>query len=129
MKPLEELNNVERARLLYELFPEEIPAAVEFIHNMTITVEEEQERMRSAWNNLLFTFDAWLNITGAVRTEIEGPGKPIAQSCRLFSEKLFGGYSALFSGYCLALYVTDRKHPNEKFATMVTLLFGFQPTI
>lgn len=43
MKPLDNLKNVERAKLLHELFPDEIPAMLKFLKSLSITIEEKKK--------------------------------------------------------------------------------------
>ena len=38
MKPLNKLNNVEKGRLLFELFPEEMPQLIAFINDFTQSI-------------------------------------------------------------------------------------------
>ena len=46
MKPLENLINVEKARLLHELFTQEIPALLEYTNNMCLTIQEDEQLAR-----------------------------------------------------------------------------------
>lgn len=62
MKTLDNLNNVEKARLLHELFPDEIPAILEYVKSLSITIEEEREMLNSKWDNQLFSFPFWLSL-------------------------------------------------------------------
>lgn len=43
MKPLDNLNNVEKAKLLHELILDEIPAVLKYVKSLTITIEEEKK--------------------------------------------------------------------------------------
>lgn len=43
MKPLNNLNNVEKAKLLHELFPDEIPAILTFVKNLSITMRKKKK--------------------------------------------------------------------------------------
>ncbi|MBS1528406.1 MAG: hypothetical protein JST19_22355 [Bacteroidetes bacterium] len=126
MKALTDLINVEKARLLYDLFPQEIPAFVEFTKGFCRTVQEEQERYRSDWpQNHMFTFDFWLSLAVQMEQIIEKYGSRLHKSGKLFSDQLFGGwdYSFLFTIHCLTVYVTAREHDNQKFSLAVNLLF------
>ncbi len=127
MKPLEDLNNVERARLLFDLFPDEITKAVDFIYNMSLTILEEEQRNRESWDNGLFTFDFWLSLVKEVRKAIEDYGTKLHRKGSLFADQLFDGYLACYSCHCLIIYVTTQQHPNQKFAAMVNILFKIYP--
>lgn len=127
MKPLKDLNNVERARLLFDLFPDEIPKAVDFIANMALTILEEEEKNREGWTDGLLTFDFWLSLVKEVREVTKDYGARLHKRGSLFADQLFDGYLACFSCHCLNVYVTTQKHPNQKFAAMISILFKFYP--
>lgn len=71
MKPLENLINVEKARLLHELFPQEIPALLEYTNNMCLTIQEDEQLTRNQWENGLLTVEAWLSFVEEVRSKID----------------------------------------------------------
>jgi len=124
MKPLEQLINVEKARLLHELFPQEIPALLEYTGNICRTIQEEEQLLRNRWDNGLFTFDAWLSFVREVNNKIGRYGKRLHTQSGLFADQLFDGYLALYMVHCLNLYTAVRKHGNRKFVQAVELLFN-----
>ena len=124
MKPLENLINVEKARLLHELFPQEIPALLEYTNNICLTIQEDEQLTRNQWENGLLTVEAWLSFVEEVRSKIDKYGKRLhTQSC-LFADQLFDGYTALYMVHCMTLYTTTRKHSNHKFVLAINLLFN-----
>lgn len=123
MKSLEELINVEKGRLLHQLFPAEIPAFVQFVTAMSQTIEEEQERIKSKWDNGLFGFDFWLSLAKEAARKLAQYGGRLHSSSILFADQLFDGYAAVYLSHCLIQYTQPRKHHNEKFALAVQLLF------
>lgn len=124
MKPLEQLISVEKARLLHELFPQEIPALLEYTANMCTTIQEEEQLLRHRWDNGLFTFDVWLSFVQEVTNKIGRYGKRLHTQSRLFADQLFDGYFALYMVYCMNLYTTTRGHDNPKFVLAIDLLFN-----
>ncbi len=124
MKPLEQLINVEKARLLHELFPQEIPALLEFTNNMCLTIQEDEQVTREQWKNGLLTIEAWLSFVEEVRSKIDKYGKRLHTQSRLFADQLFDGYTALYLVHCMTLYTTTRKHSNRKFVLTIDLLFN-----
>lgn len=124
MKPLENLRNVEKARLLHELFPLEIPALLAYTGSLCTTIQEEEQLLRSQWDNGIFTVDAWLSLVEAVRAKIERYGKRLHTQSRLFADQLFDGYTALYMVHCMTLYTTIRQHGNHKFVSAIDLLFN-----
>ena len=101
MKPLEQLNNVERAKLLHGLFPSEIPAFLKYVTGMGMTIEEEQETLKTKWENQLFAFDFWLTLARQADRKVKQYGVKLEKSSSLFADQLFDGYSALYLSHCL----------------------------
>ncbi len=108
MKPLEQLINVEKARLLHELFPQEIPALLEFTNNMCLTIQEDEQVTREQWKNGLLTIEAWLSFVEEVRSKIDKYGKRLHTQSRLFADQCFDGLPALYLVHCVTLYTTTR---------------------
>jgi len=123
MKPLEELNNVERAKLLHQLFPKEIPAFISYAKNVAEITIEQQDEHRSKWNSQLFSVGFWLSLARHTVNKINQYGKKLEKSSGLFSDQLFDGYNACFMSHCLQLFTTIRRSESEKFNTAVKLLF------
>lgn len=124
MKPLENLINVEKARLLHELFPQKIPVLLEYTNNLCLTIQEDEQLTRSQWENGLLTVEAWLSFVEEVRSKIDKYGKRLHTQSRLFADQLFDGYTALYMVHCMTLYTATRKHSNRKFMLAIDLLFN-----
>ena len=124
MKPIEQLVNVEKARLLHQLFPSEIPALMEFVQSMCDTIKENEQSQRKQWENGLFGFDFWLSLVIEVEKKIKQYGVQLHKSNKLFSDQLFDGYLAFYMVHCLLVYTTTREHTNRKFTIAVDLLFN-----
>jgi hypothetical protein len=124
MKPLDKLSNMERARLLHQLFPAEIPALIEFTLSMCETVPEEKEMIVKRWEHTTISFSMLLQLAESVKANILKYGDAIHTSSRLFAEQLFLGYRAFFMVYCLEQFTKTKKHPNERFAQMAAILFN-----
>ena len=129
MKSLDRLNNIERARLLHQLFPEATPDLLDFIQGMCISIKEDEEMNRKAWGNGVLAFDFWLSLLNQVEAAIGQYDKKMHKSPRLFSDQLFDGYLAIYTVHCITIYVTTKQHPNPKFTLAVDLLFGLQTTL
>lgn len=124
MKPLEDLINVEKARLLHEWFPQEIPALLTFTYNMCLTLLEDEQKVRSQWQNGLLTVDAWLSFIRAAKDRIDKNEKKLQTQSDLFADELFEGFIAVYMVHCITLYTTVQRHPNPKFMLAVNLLFN-----
>ncbi len=123
MKSLEQLVNVEKAKLLHELFPQEIPALLAYADRLCMTIQEEEQLLRTKWDNGLFTVDAWLSFVKEAGNKIHKYGGRLYTQSRLFADQLFDGYLALYMVHCLTLYTTTRQHENRKFVQAIDLLF------
>jgi hypothetical protein len=124
MKALNQLDNIAKARLLQQLFPNEIPALTDFVQGMCEAVKENEELNRAKWNNGLFTFDFWLALAGEVEQKIDRYGAKLHKNCNLFADQLFDGYLACFTIHCIVTYTVVRQHENSKFVKAVDLLFN-----
>lgn len=123
MKPIEDLTNVDKAKILFQLFPKEMPALIEFITSMCITIKEDEQVNRSKWDNGFMDFDYYLSLIGLVQDKIARYGKKLHSSYHLFGDQLFDGMLAIFANHCIRVYVTTRQHPNKRFITAIDLLY------
>lgn len=124
MKPLENLMNIEKARLLHELFAQEIPALLKYTHNMCLTMQQNEQLTREQYKKGVFTDEVWLSFVEEIKSKIDKYGKRLHTHSRLFADQLFDGYVAFYMVHCMALYTTVRKHANHKFALAIELLFN-----
>lgn len=118
------MNNVEKAKLMFQLFPNEIPQLLEFVKGVCDTITEHEDIERKRWQHGIVTFDFWLSLVRDIATVINRYGRDLHKSRQLFGDQLFDGQLALVMLHCLTLYTTTRQHPNQRFADAVKLLFG-----
>lgn len=123
MKPLEQLINTEKARLLHQLFPAEISAFLQYVMGVCESTLVHEQLQRKAWNNDVFSFEAWLSLARDAQKKIRQYGKRLHGNSRLFADQLFDGYLAVYMLHCLTLYTQTRRHANEKFSIAIDLLF------
>jgi hypothetical protein len=123
MEPLHKFTNVAKAKLLHQLFPQEIPDLLDFISGMCLTIQEDEDRSRKAFGDGLFSFDFWLYLLRQVEQIINQKKALLQKSDKVFSEQLFEGYLACYTNHCIIVYISTRQHPDEKFTQAVELLF------
>jgi hypothetical protein len=123
MKPLAQLNNVERAKLLFELFPREIPDFLAFQKAVTDNLLRDPDQLKDDWNNQIFTIDFWIRTASDVNKALERYSLRLTKSSRLFADQLFDGYNALYTAHCLQQYIKHKTPESEKFKTVIELLF------
>jgi hypothetical protein len=124
MKPLEELSNVQKGKLLFELFPSMIPALLAFAKSVAAIMQEQPEEEARRWQEELMTSEFWQSMATAIETAITKYDTRLTKSSRLFAVQLFDGYNAVFMQHVLYLFTEVRKSENEKFALAVKMLFN-----
>ena len=124
MKALNQFSNIEKAKLLHQLFPTEMPGLIDFTQGMCEAVKENQDLNRAKWNNGLFSFDYWLSLAGNVHVATEKYGVRLHKNSNLFADQLFDGYLACFTIHCIVTYIAVRQHENSKFVKAVDLFFN-----
>lgn len=111
---------MEKARLLHALFPNEIPAFLEYVRNISLSLNETD---RAKIESPIGDTGLWLGIAGDTASRIERCGNRLQRKAPRFAHRLFDGQHALYMLYCLKLYVETRQHPNAAFVKAVELLF------
>lgn len=122
--PLTQLTNVDKAELLHQLFPEEIPALLDFIRGMCQSIKEDEARNRAAWDGGFMSFDYWLHLLNQSEEVIASKEQSMIKSSRVFADQLFSGYTALYVNHCISLYTRVKQHPNPKFTLAVELIIN-----
>ncbi|MEJ2880369.1 hypothetical protein [Pedobacter sp. GR22-6] len=123
MKALQNFTNVDKAKMIHELFPQEMPALIDFIKGMCVSIKANEAKCRSEFWEGLFTFDYWLHLLKLVEDVIDNRKKLLCRSSKAFSKLLFEGYLACFSNHCVQVYTSQFKHPNQKFNQAIELFY------
>lgn len=122
MKSLAELDNTAKAKLLHELFPEEVKPLIENLKQVCADFEESQQQYRASWNFGFFSFDQWLNLSRQSMQRIERFEDHMINSSRVFSQQLCFNLQVLFVNDRIIKYA-DQVSSNEKFKLMVQVLY------
>jgi hypothetical protein len=122
MKSLEQLTNVDKARLLHELFREEVPALLQYTKEICTLIDRDKDTIKADWKNGLLTAEFWFTLSNSANRTIEKYAGKLEKSSRLFADQLFDGYAALFTVECIIKYASGRSD-NKKFMKAVELLF------
>lgn len=123
MKTLAQLNNVERAKILFELFPREIPAFLEFQKAITDNLVRDPDQLKDKWENLFFQFDFWMRLVSDTQVILNKYGHKLGKSSRLFADQLFDGYNALYSAHSLHQYIQHGEPEDARFIHAVEVFF------
>ncbi|MFD2871958.1 hypothetical protein ACFS5N_05730 [Mucilaginibacter ximonensis] len=123
MQPLKMLNNVQKARLLHSLLIQEIPEFLGYLNELTETVLNDKERIKSEWNDQMINPDFWFELAEQVQKVMAKYPKQLYKSTNVFADQLFDGYTAIFTIHGLTQYVALSKNTDPKFKPAVELLF------
>jgi hypothetical protein len=122
MKPLEQLINVEKGKLVHELFPDEMPALLQHIKETGSLIDRDKDEIKAHWENGLLTADFWFTLSNNANRIIDKYGAKLEKSSRLFADQLFDGYTAIYTVECIVKYASS-KAANKKFMNAVAMLF------
>jgi hypothetical protein len=123
MKPLNKLSNIERAKLLFELFPEEMPKFISFMTSVTQAIIQDPAKLKSKAIDQIHTTEFWQELVSNAQGRLAQYRNELAKRSRLFSEQLFDGYDSIYAAYCLHQYIIKEEGLNRKFRYAVMLLF------
>ncbi|EHQ24651.1 hypothetical protein BDD43_3016 [Mucilaginibacter gracilis] len=125
MKNLRNLTNADKAKLLHELFPDEIPYLLDRIIIVCADLKTNQEQHRKTWDFGLMTFDMWLQLSEQVEERINKYRSSLVKSSKVFSDRLFSSfdYTVLFVNDRIVKYAQHNSE-DEKFKLAVELLFN-----
>ena len=121
MKALNELTNSGKGKLLFDLFPEEMPALLDRLIEDCENFRTNQERIKKDWDNGFMPFEYWLGLSQECAAILKKHGQAMRKSSKVFSEHLFYGYTALFVNDRIVKYA---KHwGSAKFKQAVALIY------
>lgn len=125
MKALVNFDNIAKARLLHELFPNEIPALLDNIKEVCADLKTNEYVYRGLWDFGLMTFDAWLLLAENAEKIIIKQRSQLIKSSKVFSEQLFHSfdYTVLFVNDRIVKYALEMDE-QSKFRRAVDLLFN-----
>ncbi|MDR6941395.1 hypothetical protein [Mucilaginibacter pocheonensis] len=122
MKTIEQLTNVEKAKIIFDLFKSEIPAFLEYAQAIADKVSNTQEELIPNWNNPFLSYHQWLSLATTVNDTVSRKRNSLVKSANVFAEQLFAGYLAIFSNHCLEQYGLH-KAQSAKFARAISLFY------
>lgn len=124
MQPLKVLNNVQKARLIHALFPQEIPAFLAYTAELCRFMKDHPDEVRESWQTQLFGVDFWFGLAEDAARKIRQYGRQLERSSSLFADQLFDGYGAVYLHHCLNAYTGNGRHRDPKFKLAVDLFFN-----
>ncbi|MFP9097726.1 hypothetical protein ACLI09_01625 [Flavobacterium sp. RHBU_24] len=126
MKPLQNMNNVEKGKLLATLFPEQLKGILNSLTEAYNFLTENEEALRSTWGNDLLTFDFWYRQAAEVADIIKRHSRALTKSSTLFADQLFDGYHAIFTIDCIVKQAASLPSlpENKRYGLAIQLLFN-----
>lgn len=124
MKTRHKLNNMEKVKLLADLFPDELQGILNAIPLIYEMLSQNKVDIASKWNNPLISFDSWYRLATSVNTVVAERGSKLLKSKR-FSEELSDGYLAFFTIDCIVKYA-ENERKDSNFYHMVIALFSYE---
>src|ERR1700709_1047590 len=122
MKTIDQLMNVDKAKVMFDLFRNEIPEFLEYTQTIADKVIQDKEELTANWTNPFLSYHQWLRLAEQVNSTIKKYGKSLAKSGNLFADQLFDGYLAIFSNHCLEQYGINKAH-SPKFKLAINLFY------
>ncbi|PSK90844.1 hypothetical protein [Taibaiella chishuiensis] len=126
MKPLHNLDNTGKGRLLAELFPLEIPRIIAYMKEAYANMVNHEQQIKEGWTNGFITANFWYQNAAEVMKVLDKWKNPEVVSIRVFSDQLFHDLRAIYTIDCIVKYAED-KCDYPKFQKMVSILFDYEP--
>ncbi|WP_134089023.1 hypothetical protein [Olivibacter sp. XZL3] len=124
MKAIDELTNTDKAKLIHQLFPEEIAPLLEYTSSFCVRLPENRAVYESEWSNKsIITFSFWLHLAGETEKLIKRLKYDMIKSRHVFAEQLCFNHNAIFFNKCLVRYAKE-KSINDKFKKAIDLLYS-----
>ncbi len=117
------MNNLDRAYLLANLFPEELQPFTEFIKKEAERYTEKKEFVYSRWTDGLITADFWYRLVENCKRICTNNKTRLYRNPKVFRDQLFDGYDALFSINALISF-TEQAQCSKKLKYAIYMLFG-----
>ncbi|MBB3054284.1 hypothetical protein [Mucilaginibacter gotjawali] len=124
MKILKSLNNIQKAKLLHDLFSDEIPDFLKFLKGECENIKSNAMQIKADWKSNLFTAERWINLPAQTFQTIEKHQNDLQNSGYLFSEQLFSGFGAAFLSHHLWQYTETKEYTVPKFKIAVDLFIN-----
>ncbi|MFC5873221.1 hypothetical protein SAMN05443633_11258 [Chryseobacterium arachidis] len=128
MKPLHQMNNLERAYLLARLFPDELKALTEFFKKEAELFISNIEQVFNEWTEQHISADQWFNFIDNFQRRYSRNGTRLYRNKRTFRDQLFDGYDALFTIHSVIHY-TYQEQCSQELKHAIYMLFGSQKLI
>lgn len=121
MKPIYRLSLKDKIKILYSLFPEEIPKYISYLKNCAVETIDDSEEIARGWGNNVIQHGYWTFLADRTFDCLRRYGDSFNHCGKLFAKRLFKDRVCLFTLHTLMQYVETEDCP-PKFAMAVRLL-------
>lgn len=123
MKTFKTFTNTDKAKLLHDLFPEEIPALLNEIQRVCAEFQKHKEKYAKDWDFGLMTFEMWLYLSEQANEIITRYRFNMVRSSRVFADQLCFTHAVLFINDRIIKYA-EGVSKNEAFKLAVKMLYS-----
>lgn len=123
MKNLQQMNNLDRAYLLANLFPEELQGLTEFIKREADLFINNREEVYAQWTEKNIDADQWFRFIENFLNHYNRNGTRLYRNKKTFRDQLFDGYDSLFTLNAI-LYYTEQNECSSELKYATYMLFG-----
>ena len=120
MRPLKDLTNVDKAKLLHQLFPDDINHMLTFLVDSANMILNNPTLMPQDWNHKI-ALTTWQEQAGILKEKINEHRAQMLKESDCFAAALFKGYLDFFPIQCLKDYTLLT--PHQKLADAIELFF------
>ncbi|MEO7214963.1 hypothetical protein [Mucilaginibacter sp.] len=83
MKTIEQLTNIDKAKIIFDLFKEEIPEFLKYLQSMAEKIAHDKDELIANWSNPFLSYHQWLNLAEQVSATVKRYGKNLEKSSNL----------------------------------------------
>lgn len=120
MKPLKDMNNTDKAKLIHAFFPDDINHMLTFFQDTASLILNSPSLMPEDWNRKI-DLSLWQHEAAALMEKINQSRTKMIADADFFATTLFKGYLDFFPLQCLKDYTL--LSPNQKLIETIELLF------
>jgi len=128
MKNLQQMNNLDRAYLLANLFPEELKELTEFIKKQAEQWINYRTEIEKQWTEKNISVHLWFEYIANFERRYAKNGTRLYRNKKTFRDQLFDGYDALFT-INATIHYTEQKQCSQEFKYAIYMLFGTKKLI
>ena len=126
MKLIKNLLVEDRASLLHNMYPEEIPRLFEFAVERAELILSDPKGLIMKSQDLMHSTNFWFDLVRNSKEKLDCSWNLMVADSNHFARNLFEGNNFLFSFYCLHHYIISGKCVNKPFIKATETLFFFQ---